>query len=398
MNDNKSFLTHVPPMGIYETLYAFQNSFGSFMGERGTHPWSQGYPLTTQIPDGPEMPKSVKVHSDDLQYPKAWGQPELRKIIAEYYNYYYGSTIDFENVMIFAGGRPGLIALLMFLEQDITINIASTEYTPYYDILQLMKRNYNIIDSNANNQFHPTIDCYLGIDSSDRKLVLLSNPCNPTGITRKDTELKELVQNCSFSKNGLLIDEAYELFHTPPVSAIQYIDNIENSNLFIAGAATKGLQCPGIRIGWVVAAKKHIEILGNFSSFGMGGVSRPSQIYALQLFDKDRIKLSRDAIPKFYDLQRNRYGKAFLDLGLEIFSGDGGFYHWCKLPSKTTAKELNQRLFKHGAAILKGTDCDMYRLGNESHLNQFFRFSFGPLMPESFNSDIDILSKALDFD
>ena len=39
------FLTHVPPMGIYETLYAFLNSFGTYMGEEGTNPWSQGFPL-----------------------------------------------------------------------------------------------------------------------------------------------------------------------------------------------------------------------------------------------------------------------------------------------------------------------------------------------------------------
>ena len=43
------FLNYVPPMGIYETLYAFQDVFGTPMGEVGTHPWSQGFPLTTQI-------------------------------------------------------------------------------------------------------------------------------------------------------------------------------------------------------------------------------------------------------------------------------------------------------------------------------------------------------------
>ena len=44
----ESFLSdNCPPMGIYETLYAFRDSFGSFMGTEGTHPWSQGFPLTT---------------------------------------------------------------------------------------------------------------------------------------------------------------------------------------------------------------------------------------------------------------------------------------------------------------------------------------------------------------
>ena len=52
MRNKNDFLTHVPPMGIYETLYKFLNSFGTYMGEKGTHPWSQGYPLTSQIPGG----------------------------------------------------------------------------------------------------------------------------------------------------------------------------------------------------------------------------------------------------------------------------------------------------------------------------------------------------------
>ena len=396
MKNNNDFLTHVPPMGIYETLYAFQNSYGSYMGEKGTHPWSQGFPLTTQIPGGPEMPISIPINSDDLKYPKAWGQPDLRQTIAEYYNYYYGSSIDYENVMIFAGGRPGLTALLMFLQSDIEIQIASTEYTPYYDMLNLLNRDYRLVDSTIENKFYPTPDQYLG-NNNKRKLILLSNPCNPTGKTRKGEELKELIRKSEESDNGVLFDEAYEFFHTPPISSLQYVKDINNSNIFISGAATKGLQAPGIRIGWVVAAKKYIEILGNFSSFGMGGVSRPSQLYAMKLFDKSRIELSRNSVPRFYDEQRQKYGKRFLEIGLEIFSGDGGFYHWCKLPNDLTAEQLNERLFKKGAAILKGTDCDMHRLGNHSHLKHFFRFSFGPLLPNSFDTDIKILTEALNF-
>ena len=144
-----------------------------------------------------------------------------------------------------------------------------------------------------------------------------------------------------------------------------------------------------------MAAKHHIEILGNSSSFGMGGVSRPSQLYALELFKRERTGLSHTAIPEFYAHQRNRYGNAFTDLGIELFSGAGGFYHWCKLSGDLTASKLNERLFPYGAAILKGTDCDMARGEEISPLKQFFRFSFGPLMPDSFQEDIQILKMAL---
>ena len=395
MTQKSSFLTHVAPMGIYETLYAFQDVFGTPMGEPTTHPWSQGFPLTTQLPGGPPMPAYVQLDSTDLKYPKAWGQPELRDAIAGYYIHYYGAKIDAENVMVFAGGRPGLIALLLFLQQDIHVRIASTEYTPYWDMLRLLKRDHSLVESSEHNRFSPSVHDYLRNEENERNLIMLSNPCNPTGVARHGDTLKALVEKASFGSSGLLVDEAYEIFHNPPTSALAHIENIDQSNLFVCGAATKGLQAPGIRIGWVVAAKRYIEILGNFSSFGMGGVSRPSQLYALELLQRERTDLAHRAIPEFYSNQRNRYGEAFADLGIELFSGAGGFYHWCKLPGELTASQLNERLFKHGAAILKGTDCDMARREDQSPLRQFFRFSFGPLMPDSFESDIQILKQAL---
>ena len=92
----ESFLSdNCPPMGIYETLYAFSDSFGSFMGTEGTHPWSQGFPLTTPLEKfgGPPLPSSVDVTPEDRFYPKAWGHPALREAIVDYYNSQYGCLL-----------------------------------------------------------------------------------------------------------------------------------------------------------------------------------------------------------------------------------------------------------------------------------------------------------------
>jgi aspartate/methionine/tyrosine aminotransferase len=389
------FLRYFPPMGIYETLYAFLHSFGRPMGDTGTHPWSQGFPRTVQLPGGPPMPDHVRVPPEDLKYPKAWGLPALREAIAAYYRTHYGAGITSDNVMVFGGGRPALVAILLFLEPDIVVRVAETEYTPYYDVLERLGRPWSMVPSHEGNGFRPATSDYLTVPADSRALVLTSNPCNPTGITRRGDELRTLVRAASSPNVGVLIDEAYELFQDTPESALQYVEDLEASNLFVVGAATKGLQSPGIRIGWAVASKANIEILGNFASFGMGGVSHPSQRYALELLDPARVSLARAAVPAFYRGQRERYGAAFDRLGLRLFTGDGGFYHWCRLPDGLTAEDLNRRLFAEGAAILKGTDCDMARRGAASPLRNFFRFSFGPLAPESFDSDIAILARAL---
>jgi aminotransferase len=194
-----------------------------------------------------------------------------------------------------------------------------------------------------------------------------------------------------------LIDEAYEFYCGPePDSALRYIDDIDRTNIFVIGAATKGLQVPGLRIGWAIAAKEHIEIFRNYSSFGMGGVSRASQILVTDLLQAERVAQARMAICKFYSQQRERYGEGLAKLGLELFTGSGGFYHWGQLPNDMTGDAFNELLFKYDAAILPGRLCDMARSPDStSQLDRFVRFSFGPLPAESYENDMAILAQCM---
>jgi aspartate/methionine/tyrosine aminotransferase len=392
-------LQKFPPMGVYETLFKFADATGKYMGDAGTHPWAQGYPLTTQIPGGPELPKSVEFDSIDLKYPKATGEPPLLAVIADYYNHFYGAGITSDNVAVFAGGRPAIFATLAFLLDDTTVALEQTEYTPYYDILKVLDRRVHLIPSGESNRFRPNAADYEIEPLQDTSRVMLgkSNPCNPTGVALGGDDLRSLVERFSGRNRGALIDEAYEFYCDPePESALKYIDNIDDTNLFVIGAATKGLQVPGMRIGWAIAAKEHIEIFRNYSSFGMGGVSRPSQIYVANLLERQRVTQARYAISSFYTQQRKRYGEGLADLGFELQTGSGGFYHWGKLPQGLTGDEFNERLFAHEAGILPGRLCDMARTdAAESALTHYARFSFGPLSAESYDDDMRILRETL---
>ena len=53
-----------------------------------------------------------------------------------------------------------------------------------------------------------------GLNAKTHLFPVLSNPSNPTGHTRYGEELKELIEMAEQSKNGILLDEAYEMFHT----------------------------------------------------------------------------------------------------------------------------------------------------------------------------------------
>jgi hypothetical protein len=96
----------------------------------------------------------------------------------------------------------------------------------------------------------------------------------------------------------------------------------------------------------------------------MGGVGHPSQLYAVKLLKPDRVKKARKAIE---------------DMGLGVYIGNGGFYHWLELPEGMESSELNKRLFKRVAAILCASDCNMARPHSKdpnyvTPYARFFRF------------------------
>ena len=179
-------------MGVYETLFRFADVTGRYMGDQGTHPWAQGFPLTTPVPGGPELPSTIEITATDRMYPKAEGQPLLREAIADYYNEFYGAGITADHVAVFAGGRPGIFATLAFLLDGVTVAVEETEYTPYWDMLQLLGREPTLIASNEANRFRPgLVDHPVDADV----FLLKSNPCNPTGVATTGDDLQALVDH-----------------------------------------------------------------------------------------------------------------------------------------------------------------------------------------------------------
>jgi len=167
-------LIQFPPMGVYETLFKFLDATEKYMGDLETHPWAQGYPLTTQLPNGPELPPIINLNSMDLKYPKATGEIELRQAITDYYNNHYEANITPDHVAVFAGGRPGILATIAFLAPDVCIAVEETEYTPYWDMLKLLKRRLHLIPSNPENSFRPALSDYDVEPVEGTKRVLLN--------------------------------------------------------------------------------------------------------------------------------------------------------------------------------------------------------------------------------
>lgn len=144
----------------------------------------KGFPLTSPLPNGPDIPTSISFDYLDLKYPSATGVDPLLNAIKNYYKHFYNANIDTDNIAVFAGGRPAIYSTLAFLKANHTVLVEETEYTPYFDALELLKKDYKVVQSNEANNFRPTVMTYrqtLETAVVKNGFVLKSNPCNPTG-------------------------------------------------------------------------------------------------------------------------------------------------------------------------------------------------------------------------
>lgn len=84
------------------------------------------------------------------------------------------------------------------------------------------------------------------------KMILFSNPCNPTGIGLMKEEVLEVLQNVECL---VVVDEAYMDFWNQSV-----LDEIENyDNLIVLRTCSKAFSMAGLRLGFAVAKKELID-------------------------------------------------------------------------------------------------------------------------------------------
>lgn len=118
----------------------------------------------------------------------------------------------------------------------------------------------NLIELPKNDDFTIDVDKAIKeIDEKNVKLVLFSNPCNPTSLVLEKEKVKKLIT----SVNALVVlDEAYMDF-----SDQSLIDEIEKyDNVIILKTCSKALGMAAIRLGFAISSKEITNALKSVKS------------------------------------------------------------------------------------------------------------------------------------
>lgn len=372
---------------------------GWIMGDPNWSNLGQGQPEVGDIPDAPARFSELKIDPSDHAYGPVEGIPEYRQAVADHYNRLYRkgqkSQYTLENVMIAPGGRAALARVGAALGVG-RLGYFTPDYTAYEDMLTTFSRVEPVwIELAASRGFRiEPSELEARVEKDKLGALLVSNPCNPTGVAIRGKELAAWLEMSRRRGTTLLFDEFYSHYHYTPgtdcgVSAAEFVEDVDADHIVIVDGLTKCFRYPGWRSGWVLAPKGVIRTLTAAGSFMDGGPSRPMQRAAIEVLKPDRADKELAAVRKHFRAKRDMTLAKLKAMGVKFpAEPEGTFYAWgdvSGLPAPiNTGEGFMRRGFQHRALTVPGEFFDVNphkKRGGKSPLSTFVRFSFGPPVP-----------------
>lgn len=394
-------LTHlrdVPVVGMNRVLAAAAER-GFVTGDPDWVNLGQGQPDIGDLPGAPPRITTIELEPGDHAYAPANGTPALRDAVAEHYNRVYrvgkASLYTGANVAIVPGGRIGLNRAVAALGR-IDLGYLLPDYTAYEDILDHNTPRVTPIGMAVPGTGADGILAALA--ATDARALLLSNPRNPTGEVISGTDLDRLVSGTRAAGRALLVDEFYSQYvYAPdaaggygpadrPVSAAEYVDDVDTDDVLLFDGLTKNFRYPGWRLGWIVGPSSTIETIGRIGLHLDGGTSQIAQRAALAALEQSAAERETTAVRAAFARKRDVMVTGLRAAGIRVdVEPRGTFYVWGRLddlpPSLRHADDFFVAGLDHRVITVPGHAFDLNPGTDRARTGAFdhhIRFSYGP--------------------
>jgi histidinol-phosphate aminotransferase len=254
------------------------------------------------------------------------------------YRFARSKDIDVDSV-IAGNGSDELINLIIqvFLKDGDKVLTLAPDFSMYRFYSDL--RRAEVIS--VNNPYDEPIDVYAliqAIEESKPKIVIFSNPCNPTGQVISRDNIIKLLQKCP---NILfVVDEAYMDFSD------QSILNIAKdfSNVIVLRTMSKAFAAASIRLGFAVSNRELISTMKKVKApYNINSVTQKFGSILLSHSEENKQR-----IEKIIRMRDNLYAglQRYTD-EIKVFPSGGNFIY----VSTIRAKEIYDKLLSDGIAI-----------------------------------------------
>ncbi len=193
-----------------------------------------------------------------MWYPNSDGSLNLREQIAKFY-----PNCSPENITVTNGGsEANYVTLMSLLEKDDRLACMLPNYMQAWGLGRTYAKGSDafhlvLTKDEDGKRWALDVDELKRVVTKRTKVILVTNPNNPTGAVLNEEEMDAIVEVARKVKAWLVVDEIYRGAEynsaTTPTFWGRY------NKVVITSGLSKAFAMPGLRLGWVVAPPKVIE-------------------------------------------------------------------------------------------------------------------------------------------
>lgn len=332
--------------------------------ELGAVNLGQGIP---SFPTPPHIIRAAKEALDDPTigvYPNFLGELELREAIARKIR--KGTN----NILITVGAMEATAtAILSLVEHGDRVGVVTPDYCNHFPQVMLARGKIVSLPLVEGNTW--MLDTARIEEEAKRglKLLVLTNPNNPTGFVASREEILALVGVANRYGCWILADETYSSL-TYGVAHVSLLDFWEQSDrLITVRSFSKEYAMTGWRVGYLAARPDAIAAFAKVHDSLVGCASKISQRAAIAAVSGPQDAVAKNHVA--YVRRRRMAMEAIARIpGCALCAVNGAYYAFPKYPGKRRSVALCEELLtKAGVAVVPGV---FFGDGGEGH----FRLSF----------------------
>lgn len=310
-------------------------------------------------PDGmPPMPAidalcGAAVQAGNHAYQPYVGLPELRQAFADWYERWYGVTLDPKTeIQPLVGSKEAILLISMaFLDKGDKVLVPDPGYPTYSSASRLVEAEIVTYDLCEDKGWQPDFDALEQMDLDGVKIMWTNYPNMPTGAPATEELYARLVD--FGRRHGILIcnDNPYSFILNDRPLSILAQEGAKDCCLEL-NSLSKAHNMAGWRIGMVAADAEVISEILKVKSQMDSGMYKPLQLAAIEALKQGPEWF--EELNAEYRRRRVLAGKIFDLVGAEYDKDSSGMFLWGKIAKGSGQQVSDNLLYEAGVFITPG--------------------------------------------
>ena len=276
------------------------------------------------------------------------GSADLKAAIAKRFARHYGLNLEPQrNILITPGSDSGLFfSILPFIRPGDEVLIPDPSYPNNAQDVEILGGTAVRVPLKAAFGFQPQAEDFETRITARTKMVILTNPNNPTTTVIRRENLEALCRVIVKHDLVLVVDQAFEepVFDGIEMVAAATLPGMWERTLTVC-SLSKGMGLSGFRVGYIIADDKIMDKLYGCTVAVLGAPNTAAQYGAIAALEDDRFMedISRRLLERRDLVYRTLSGIP----GVTIFKAESGFLSWLDISKLGTDEEVADYLLKN---------------------------------------------------